>query len=849
MKKLIVFLGICLVLAAAAAAVLTREQLNRRVVRLHNGHIIAVDRAWEADGDLYYETNKEVHVVRLTDIKVIEKQSLPQTVKAAGAQLIGYLNSGWNAFYPVVQAQHEPSWLHHRTLWMVLASAAAPAGLFFFVRSLLSRRARRSSLKQDAPKPVPAPKETAQTLPNRADVVRFFLNLYRQQVGAGPEVPAEFSPLSEVSSGSNTVYELRVRQGGDWVRRRMTIGSLGDEGCSKSKCFYVIFDKHIVVKIPPKPIRTFEDYVAGIQKEGHIVERLAPKECIIPRVSVILDEVHPLPADVKASSEPLEEKYLAWLRDNPQHQACLKIKDTFVYFMDLSRYYFLSRILDSFRDLDETLRAEFSSVSELVRYPSKFKERYGQRHETVGFEIRDLYHQCEAEVRRMLKHSGNPSTASDYRIQRWFVNYLEKREIGKTDDELSPERVNAVASIFAQRFEKYREPVKAYMRLIRGAARRLSLEQNRLSIAGIIAHLLDSLAWLDVQKVAMRDLKPDNLLVAGDPHNYPAFLRSPAEYSLGFIDIETAVYFGKSEATGIRQPLLGGTPFYATPSHLFPNSALEACFGDACRILHFQDWQAVLAMIFNAVTGEILFSRTAQHFAEIKSRLTQAHQQAEALEVLLEDVSRRFWRSAAEEFREKMRASEKALRFVETDLSKPARALFVRVLTCDIECIREDIQTRIATQTWFTSPANREQLLTCSRDRTCRIMEELQAKSQAGAGCTASIRGGIDFVKDLAARKALAERKAQAKSRFESGAACRMNAYDLLVLMFGSVLRVMVPKEANSLGELSAGPVCEAADTNNACMATTVYRPPEAPARPGKNPPHENVAAGRPHRA
>ena len=150
----------------------------------------------------------------------------------------------------------------------------------------------------------------------------------------------------------------------------------------------------------------------------------------------------------------------------------------------------------------------------------------------------------------------------------------------------------------------------------------------------------------------------------------------PADYSLGFIDVETAVYFGKAEENNIRQPLLGGTPYYATPSHLFPNSVLAACFGDTSRILHFQDWQAVLVMIFKAVTGELLFDRTATHFADIKNRVMNAMRQAEALDPQLEEVSRIFWRSAAAEFRTKMKAAESALRFVEADIPQPAKALF-----------------------------------------------------------------------------------------------------------------------------------------------------------------------------
>jgi serine/threonine protein kinase len=355
-------------------------------------------------------------------------------------------------------------------------------------------------------------------------------------------------------------------------------------------------------------------------------------------------------------------------------------------------------------------------------------------------------------------------------------------------------------------FEKYREPVDAYTRAIHSFARRLSLAQNRLPIAGILTNLLDLLAWLGVKQVAMRDLKPDNLLVAGDAQNYPAFLRCPADYSLGFIDVETAVYFGKAEENNMRQPLLGGTPYYATPSHLFPNPTLAACFGDPSRILHFQDWQAVLVMIFKAVTGELLFDRTALHFADVKNRVINAMRQKEALDPQLEEVSRIFWRSAAAEFRTKMKAAESALRFVEADIPKEAKALFVQVLKRDIESIGTTIQKLIDAQSWFPGARSREQLRKASCGRICQIMEELKAKSLAGNTSADSLHARMRFLKHVSALKVLVERKSQTVSAFESDTACRMSAYDVMILMFNSVLKAMYREDWNTFVEESAGP-------------------------------------------
>jgi tetratricopeptide (TPR) repeat protein len=568
--------------------------------------------------------------------------------------------------------------------------------------------ARRSFRQAQLPKLDPHPTQAALEPPDLTDVVSFFLNLYRHQVGGGSDTPAEFSLLTD--AGSNRVYELRVKPAREWIRRRLTIGSLNTESSYKSKCYDVVFDQHLVVKIPPKPILDFETYASGIQKERKIAERLAPRECIIPKVSVVLSQVHPLPTENGVLAGQLEENYLAWLRQNPSYQSCLKIKGSFVYFMDLPQHYFLSHILDRLCD---------------------------------------------------------PG-------------------------------------------------------------------QNLQSIAGIVGHLLDLLAWVDIKKVALQDLRADSLLAAGAAQKYPEFLRSPGNYTLAFINVEAAVSLNTNQEMAERLLLPWDPSSHATPSHLFPNSNLAACFGNPARVLHYQDWHAVIAMIFRAVTGEQLFDRTAKHLAEIRERAAGAVHSSEAPDEVLQDASRTFWRSAAAEFREKMKTGAKPLRSVEVDLPKPVRTLFVQALKSEIDFIHSEIEKRIEAQTWFATPKSREQLRAASYDQICRIMEDLRAEFQKVTGPAATLFAGADFLKDVAVLKSQAERKACFASRFESGAMSRMNTYDLLTLMFGRMLQVMycMPWRNQEAGSTVAACLAE----DESCMATMVDGPPEGPHRTDKLP-------------
>lgn len=814
MRKWKILFG-ALALIGVAVALLARNQLNRDIIQLKNGRIIPVDRVWESGADLFYENEQEIHFISLADIQSIEKQSISNWLRSTGAHIAKLANEPLKAIHSLVK--NGLGWIHssHPVPWLLIGTFALPIGLVPAVRRL-----RKQSKK---PKPsvfAAQPDAPGQAMPTRADMVRFFLSLYRQQLGFGPEVPADFAQLPSSPAGAYQIYELRVKNGEEWIKRRMTLGPLGEDSGSKSKCYYVIFDQHLVVKIPPKPIVDFEDYVASIKKERHIVERLRPKECIAPRVSVILSRIHHLPPPSDSTADLLEERYIAWLRKTPAHQDYLKINGTFVYFMDLSRYYFLSHIIDSLHDLTDPIRSEINSTTDLIRYPAKFKERFGEQNESVGFEIRDLYHQCEAEIRQLLKNAGKSAAVTPYRTQLWFLNFLEKKDIGASDPTVSGPLADQVAAIFERWFEKYDTAVGAYLAAIRIFTARLCLQQNRQIISGIVANLLELLAWLSARNVAMRDLKPDNLLVAGDPQNYPAFLRSASDYSLGFIDVETAVYLEHAETAAMPQPLLGGTPYYATPSHLFPNHVLQACLDDTAWVLHFQDWYAVLVMAFRAVTGRILFDRTASLFGDIKNRVSDAMRQRTSLETVMEVVSRRFWRSAAAEFRAKMKAHESALQSVEVDLPQNAKELFLRVLQRELASLDASVRRLIDGQRIFSSPESRDQLRKSSRRRVCQILKAVQAKMQLEPTAPDALKASERFLQHLSTLKALTERNAQITSVLNGTNPPRLNAYELLLLMFNCVLKTMCRENWYAFSEDAALPMLPRDDELS--LATTM---------------------------
>ena len=203
------------------------------------------------------------------------------------------------------------------------------------------------------------------------------------------------------------------------------------------------------------------------------------------------------------------------------------------------------------------------------------------------------------------------------------------------------------------------EIIEVYRKIIRDYVYLSCFEQNSVQMKAISVNLLDILAWFRQKRVSMRDLKPDNLFVAGDSTRYPLFLRSDKEFSIGIIDVETAVDFEKSKYTKTKQPLLGGTPFYATPSHFIRNEVLDIEFGNIGKILHLQDWHATLVMIYKVVTGELLFEKTAKLFGTLRNSMIRANKPENFESNIFEEASRIFWHSAIVEFQAKMNEKEK----------------------------------------------------------------------------------------------------------------------------------------------------------------------------------------------
>ena len=426
----------------------------------------------------------------------------------------------------------------------------------------------------------------------------------------------------------------------------------------------------------------------------------------------------------------------------------------------------------------------------------KFRGRYGKDKESIGFEIRQVYNDCQAAIRQFLTDSGVSSDVSMFRIQTWFLTHLAGKTITGKEAGLSDNLVQELNLVIEVNFTKRMEAVTAYRKLIQEYVHKIRFGQNKPQVAGIITNLLDLLAWLRTKCVAMRDLKPDNLLVAGDPSKYPLFLMNADEYELGIIDVETAVDFEKSEGGKVNQPLLGGTPYYATPSHFFSNTALSEAFKNLNLILHLQDWHATVVMVFKTVTGELLFEETAKFFADIRNSIKSRHMQGLLDAEIVADVSRAYWRLALQEFQFRMSQKENALKTIFFHIPENAKQMFKKVLVKDIQAtaIKTKQCINMNGQKFFESPQSQELLLKASPQKIDRLRAEFENKVKTLSNSSVNHTRAIPFLKYLRTLKLHADQQKQLLKRLEQPNS-KLSAYTLLAFMFNNLYKSMFREE------------------------------------------------------
>lgn len=531
-------------------------------------------------------------------------------------------------------------------------------------------------------------------------VLKFFLNLFAHQCGASSIPPSEASVrFLEKNKSGDSVFELGIKLQGAWRNRRMSIRPLGEQVESKSMCFKVIYDEMLVVKIPPKPITDFDDYLEAIGREHFIAQKISKNiACVYPTLGAILKKIPEFKETAGLPGHEAETIYISKLKAAPQLHKYLKIGPGFVFFMSLAKYMFFNQVINSIHDIDKKIEEEILvNASKTVDDIQAFEILYGHEHEAIFFDINSFFNEYLIYMDKLAKRHDIAAQVADFEKKEWFFQKLANVPLQFNKDYLPPSFCKNVQTVIDKLFARKEKEVSRFKSLIEQRTRTKAFESNKSRMRGLIIALLELLRRLSVLSVAIRDLKPDNMFIDTFLDGADHILADPSAFGLGLIDLETAVFFGVKQKKDIIQPLLAGTPSYATPSHLFPNRVLLAIYKEIYPyIFLLQDWYACLGMIYTIITGQLLFTKTGRLLPEIIRAKRNMPMTREGILGFYEKISFRFWNSACNEFTQKIDKAKTKLDAVEMELPDELCGMLQKAASIELKILASGVKKRIA---------------------------------------------------------------------------------------------------------------------------------------------------------
>ena len=633
-------------------------------------------------------------------------------------------------------------------------------------------------------------------LPNSNHIVQFFLDLYRRQIGI-PAVSAcsvSFNELKKLNKSDEITYELKVTYNGREKIRRMSLCRLGEDMQSRSTCYKVIYDDLLVLKIPPEPMTDFNQYLKSIELERAIAGRLGPEvPCVSPSLSAILDKSPEFKNDHGLKEEAWEKEITMKLKQTPNLQQYLRVGGTFVLFMGLSKDLFFDQIIIRMHQYEARFRDTIAKSSESLADMAAFENSFGRGKEALFISLTNLQQSYMlATDQLLLKHGKKTYEIPDFQKKQWMFDQLAGRILTGEHKNLPPGFVNDQIRVGKKILLRQQDDITALFNLIKWDIRKTTETRNRAIAGGIITNLVKLLYHLKRKGAAIRDMKPDNMFLVGDTDDPDLLMASADQYSLGLIDLETSVSVKETEI--LQQPILAGTPSFATPSHLFENAVLMHVFQDVSRTFYLQDWFAAIALIYHVVTGRTLFEKTGRLMSEVVRVRSKAYIRDEPLDVVLKNVSWVFWSAACAEFKEMMDSNHLGLESISLSLDTTKRQMLLDEILSRDRFLSARIERCVSQQTFFKGEKTQKNILAAGSKRIDATLKKWQAEKDRGKTPPETHSGVVDFLTCIAHLKKCSEKLQQLRPIFEAESS-RVNAWQLVLLLFRLVFSFMYRPE------------------------------------------------------
>lgn len=799
MKKWIVIAAVSALCAAMFSFWKIGINIDRQVIYIKGGEPVLADRVTQSEAFVFYEADgksgmfMEDDVTAVGSITVTRQTSLLLLVDRWKQQMMAHLKINPR----VIRV------LDSRLLFFLffLAAAAVINQLIRWLSVAATTKTLKIPAGDDHPDTADrtgSGEEMNRESSDLRDIAMFFLELFRVQNGLGKEAPARFSMADTSTSQKMKVFELGVKGSNDWMVRRMSVGPLGEETGSKSKCFYVIYDTHMVVKIPPVPVTDMGKYVKAIRREVQIAAQLSPITCIVPMVSVVLNKVKKLPYASSLTQEQLEKQYIRLVEENPEYQQYLKIGDRFAFFMELTNNFFLGRVIEELHASKSKTGNAIREAPEVAWDQEAFTARYGLASLPVFEGLQTLYRLCESEARRILDASGQGASVHTYQIKNWFLTCIAGEKLDRGKKEVGETLFAQIEDSFSTVFKANQKNIDDLIQLFKTQLEAEAFKKSRQQIENIASNTLQLLSLLKEKRIALRDLKPDNLFLDAAPDNYPVFLQNRDAFSIGVIDVETAASLIPTRDGTIEQPLLGGTPLYATPFHLFKNRSISTHFGPLTDALFFEDWFAAIAIIFRATTGKNLFPRAARSFPGILKILKSSQSKSDPDEATVKAMSQQFWSAAATDVKTHLSSSASVLNQLTLMVPGAMAPSIQAELEREKKYIQQAIRKHVALSPLLKSEKNKAFLLEASSDAIIKQVARWENAAHLPEAHRQVAPKMVAFLNNLKRLKQGESEKRRALSTF-TAPPHRVSAYVLIEAMFQIVFRAMYKTRWNAL--------------------------------------------------
>ena len=291
-------------------------------------------------------------------------------------------------------------------------------------------------------------------------------------------------------------------------------------------------------------------------------------------------------------------------------------------------------------------------------------------------------------------------------------------------------------------------------------------------------------------EILMEQLSDMNLFVDADPDKYPVFLKDSTAFSIGVIDVETAVSLVPAQDGNLAQPLLGGTPLYATPLHLYKNRTISTYFGDLADAFHLQDWFATIAIIFKAITGRNLFPRAARSFPGIVKILKSGRNRSDPDEAIVKAMGQKFWSSAATDIKIHLSTFSDVLNQLTLSVPEAMTSSIKTELEREAACLGQAIRRHVALSPLLKGEKNRTYLLEASSKTIAKQVTRWKNGAQLPDRHRQAAPQMVSFLSNL-------DRLKQGESEKRSAIAAiaepshHISAYALIEAMFQIAFRAM----------------------------------------------------------